>query len=237
MAQKSLIAIVQTVAAELNLPQPTQIVSSQDQNIQKMLALARAVSDDLLAEFDWQNLQTRYSFSTTNGVESYAFPTDIERFIGGTFFDANNRYPMWGPKTPAEWEYLKASSFVGTPFTQFRVYGDKFYISPVPGTSTFTFNFEYISKNYVLDNSSGLTKPDYTVDSDICRFDHRVMVYGIKLKWKESIGQDTGSNLTDYKRALEAAKGTDQPATTINLLGSAGFRPLSTANYTDGSWS
>jgi hypothetical protein len=233
MAQKTLFQIIQTVAAELNLPQPSVVVSSQDQNVLKLLALARAVCDDLLMEFDWQALNTRYSFSTTTGVDNYALPAGIGRFINGTFFDANNKWPMQGPKTPTEWEWIKASSFNGGPFTQFRIYGDKFYVSPVPGATPYTFNFEFVSSYYVKDSSGTTFKPDFTVDSDICVFDHRTVVYGVKLKWRESIAQDTTTALADYNRALEFAKGQDSPAPKLNLLGSVGYRMLSNANIPD----
>lgn len=236
MAQKSLISIITTVAAELNLPQPVTVVSNQDQNIQKLLVLCRAVCDDLLAEYDWQILQTRYSFSTTNGVDSYALPSDIERFISTTFFDANNRYPMQGPKSPVEWEWIKSTSFQGLPYTQFRIYNNKFWIAPVPGVSPFTFNLEYISNNVAKNLGTGVGQSDFTQDSDICLFDHRPVIYGIKLKMRESIGLDTTAALSDYKRALEASKGTDTPSPTLNLLGATGLRQLSTANYPDGSW-
>ena len=236
MAQKTILAILQSVAAELNLPQPTNIVSNQDQNVKKLLALTSAVCDDLLAEFDWQVLHTRYNFSTTPDVEAYDFPADRGRFISGTFFDANNQWPMAGSKTPTQWEWSKASTFNGSPFSEFRVYGDKFYVSPIPDATTKTFNFEYVSNAYVLDGSTGVAKPNFTQDSDICRFDHRVVIYGVKLKFRESISQDTTSALADYNRALEFAKGSDQPAQTLNLLGAAGFQFLSTSNYPDGSW-
>ena len=114
-----------------------------------MLALARAVCDDLLNEFDWQQLQTRYSFTTSAGVDSYALPTDIERFMNGTFFDQTNRWPLRGPKTASEWEWLKAGLTSGAPFQRFRIYNNKFWVTPAPGTSPLTFAFEYISNNYV----------------------------------------------------------------------------------------
>jgi hypothetical protein len=235
MAQKTLITIIQAAMAELNLPRPLIAVSSSDQNVIKMVALLRAVCDDLLVEYDWQCLQTRYSFSTT-GVESYALPTGLDRFISGTFFDANNRWPMKGPRTPTEWEWIKASNFNGGPFTSFRVYGNQFYITPVP-TSTYTFNLEYTTSYYVIDGSSGVSKADFESDSDIAAFDHRVLIYGLKLKWRESIGQDTTTALSDYSRALEFARGSDQPSAKLNLLGSTGYHMLGTSNIPDGSWS
>jgi len=234
--QKSLIQIVQTVASELNLPSPSVVASSQDQNVLKLLAHVRAVCDDLLAEFDWQQLQTRYTFTTANGQEAYPLPADLERFLNGTFFDQTNRWPLQGPKSPTQWEWLQASVLNGGPFSQFRVYANQFYVTPTPGSTPYTFAFEYLSNYVVRDGNSGATKADFTQDSDLCLFDHRPVVYGVKLKWKESIGQDTTSALADYRRALEFAKGSDGPAPRLSLLGETGLRLLSTDNYPDASW-
>jgi hypothetical protein len=64
-----------------------------------------------------------------------------------------------------------------------------------------------------------------------------MVIYGLKLKWRESIGQDTQTALSDYQRALEFAKGADQPSQKINLLGSSGYHMIGTSNIPDGSWS
>lgn len=234
--QKTILKIVQQVAGELNLPQPQVVVSSEDQNVIKMLALARAICDDLLAEHDWQCLQTRQQFTTTDGVNNYAFPTDIERYIDFTMFDSTSRWPLQGSLTPGQWEWLKTGFISSAPFTRFRIWQDRMYLDPTPSSSAHTISIEYISNNYVLDGSTQLPKSDFTQDSDVCRFDHRVMVYGIKLKWLASINQDTTAALVDYNRALEFSKGSDVPSIRLSLTGCGNSRLLSTANYQDGSW-
>jgi hypothetical protein len=237
MAQKTLIQLISQVAGELSLPSPTAVMSSQDQNIVKLLALTRAVCDDLLAEFDWQQLQVRYSFPTAEGVESYPWPADVERFINGTFFDASNQWSIGAPRTPIQWEQLKSGVLIGSPFTDMRVYANKLWLLPVPASSSITINLEYISSSYVRDVSSGLAKADFANDADVCLFDHRLIVYGVKLKWLESVGKDTTIALGDFRRALEASKGSDMPAGKVKFAGSCGeYRMLSTANYPDGSW-
>ncbi len=236
MAQKSILSIIQTAAAELNLPPPTAVVSSYNQNTLKMLALARAVCDDLLHEFDWQQLQKAHQLTTSDGVDSYDMPSDFERFINGTFFDQTNQWPLRGPKTPGEWQWLKAGLNNGAPFERFRVYNNKLWLTPVPGSTPLNLVFEYVSNAYVKDGTTGATKSDFTQDSDVCLFDHRLMVYGVKLKFLSSIGQDTSAALTDFNRAYEFAKGSDTPAPRLSL-GPVDACPLiSTANYPDGSW-
>lgn len=233
MAQKTLIQLVQTIAAELSFPTPQAVVSSQDANVAKLFASVRAVCDDLLVEHDWQALQQRATFTSVANQEAYPWPSDVQRFISGTFFDQNQRWPMRGPLTPTEWESLKASQLGTSVFQPFRVMGNKLLLCPIPQSSGFTGIFEYQSSNYVRDPGSGLTKPDFTQDSDVCLFDHRVVVYGVKLKWQASIGMDTTAALVEYNRALEFAKGNDIPSQRLSLTGGCGPRLLSTSNIPD----
>lgn len=103
-------------------------------------------------------------------------------------------------------------------------------------TAQDTLSLEYISSYFVRDASSGLSKADFTNDADVCLFDHRLMVYGIKLKFLTSISEDTTGAMVDYARALEFAKGHDSPRQKISLLGSARNPLVSTANYVDSNW-
>jgi hypothetical protein len=238
MAQKTLSQIITQVSAEMNLPAPTVVISSQVEEVQKLLAFARAVNDDLLNEHDWQCLQTRYSITTVDGQSEYDFPTDIKRWINGTFYDSTNRWEMFGPQTPRRWEWLISTNMAIGPFERFRIFDDKLQLYPTPGATAYTFNYEYVSNYPVIDGTTGDPKEDYTQDSDLCRFDHRLVVYAIKLKWLNSIGEDTTSALADYRRTLQFCKGQDTPAPQISLLGrESPYRLLSNANIPDGSWS
>lgn len=229
MAQKTLLDIAKSITTELGFPTPTVVVSSTDTNILKLLALIRATCDDLLREHDWQQLQTRYTFNTTSGVDTYAFPTDEERFISSTFFDQNNRWPMQGPLTNTEWEQLKVSSLAASPFERYRVFGGKINLFPTPDTTTYTFIYEYISNAFCTSNG-GVPQSDIQQDSDIILFDHRCVIYGAKLKWLASVNLDTTAALVDYARALEYAKGSNVPSRRLSLSGGGGACLLSSAN-------
>lgn len=234
--QKSISQIITTVCRELTLPAPATIISSNDPNVQQLLAFATAVKDDLINEFDWQALETRYSFTTTAGVDQYPFPLDIKRWVNGTFFDKTNRWEMRGPQTARQWEWLHVWQVAGTPFERFRIQGDKINLFPVPGSTPYTFNCVYVSNHGVIDGSTMLPKEDFTQDSDRFRLDARLMVYGIKLKYLSSKGQPTGDALADYNRALNAAKSGDAPARRLSLLPACPNWMLSTANIPDGNW-
>lgn len=233
MAQKTLLQIAQTISNQIGLPTPQAVVSAPDQNMVKLLALIRATCEDLLQEYDWQVLQKRYSFQTANGIDSYAMPADEERFINGTFYDQTNRWAMQGQLTATEWEQLKVSNLATSPFQRYRVLGNKLYLFPTPGMTAYTFAYEYISNAYCT-SSAGMLQSDLQQDSDIILFDHRMVVYGAKLKWLTSIGMDTITAMSEYARAVELAKGSDVPGRRLNIMGCGTALPfLSTANIPD----
>ncbi len=236
MAQKTIIQICQQVAGELNLPAPQAVLSSQDQNVQKLLNLARAVGDDLVAEYDWQALQTPYQVSTVAGTDNYAFPTDIARFTAFTIWDNSTRWALRGSLTPGQWNTLRHGLIASAPpYSRYRIMANRIYLDPVP-SAVHNLTLEYISSYFVRDASTGLPKADFTNDADVCMFDHRIMVYGMKLKFLTSIGQDTTAALSDYGRALEFAKGHDAPRQKLSLIGNQGSGLINTSNYPDGFW-
>jgi len=236
MTQKSLLQIVQTAAREISVPIPQNVLSNTNGNVQKLYSYVVAICDELLADFDWQMLQKRYTLTTTNGVDNYAFPTDFDRAISGTVFDQNNRWAMNGSLTPIQWEWSKVSQLSTSPFERYRVFQDKFWLFPVPGATPFTLVYEYISNAYVVDGSSGLQKGLFEADSDICMFDFRTVVYGVIWKYKASVGQDTTDAVSNFNRSYELAKGSDMPTQRLFMGNTRGYKFLGTDNYPDGNW-
>lgn len=231
--QKTLLSITQTICAEVNAPSPSTVISSSDQNVLQILAFIRAVCDDLTYEFDWNFLQQRYTFNTVANQEAYDWPSDYVRAINGTFFDASNRWPLKIVTAP-QWEMLNIWNLTASPFERLRVFNGKLNFFPVPA-STYTFVFDYVSANHVIDANSGASKADFTSDADICMFDARLVVYGTKLKFFSAKGLDTTSVLTDYQRLLTALKGQDAPAPRLSLV-PMGVRLIGNDNIPDGSW-
>lgn len=233
MAQKTLLAIVQTICAEMTAPQPSLVLTSQDANVLKILALVRAACDDLTYEHDWNFLQQRYQFNTVANQETYSWPTDYVRSINGTFFDATNRWPLQ-IVTPTQWEILNIWNVTASPFERLRVFNGVMNFFPIPA-AIYTFVFDYISGYHVIDASSGNPKADFTSDADICMYDYRLIVYLVKYKYFASIQNDTTAVLADYQRTLEFAKGQDMPAQRLSFL-PQNIRLLGTDNIADASW-
>jgi hypothetical protein len=232
--QKTLIQIAQQIAGEFTLPTPQAVVSSQDVNTLQILAFVRATCDDLLQERDWQFLIKRNPFTTVGGQQTYPFPTDIKRFISTSFYDVNNRWQMSGPLTATEWEQLVVSNLATSPFQRYRVFGGTIQLWPVPTSNAFTFVYEYVSNSYVLASGTTNQVQDFTQDSDVCMFDHRLVIYGAKLKFLASKGLDTTAALVDYTRALNAEKAGDTPDRVLSITrGGMGVALLSGLNVPD----
>lgn len=236
MAQKSLLKIIQTACAELALPQPNAALGSSEKSVLKLVAFVRATCDVLLSEYDWQELTTQYELATKPGRASYPFPADSDRFVSGTIFDSGSRWELTGALTSRQWARLRTNNAITQPYTQYKIEGNQIHLIPTPENSS-TITYEYISSNYVIDPATGQTKSDFEIDSDVCLFDYRTVVFGVKYRWLASIGQDTTAALIDYKRAYEMAKGHNRVAMNLDLRGHTGsLHLIDNNNYTDGGW-
>jgi hypothetical protein len=234
MSQKTLLQTIQIVTAELSkLATPTTVLSSADPNIQKMLALTNAVLDDLSNEYDWEFLQKRFTFNTVPNQQVYPFPSDYERAINGTFFDASNRWEI-RIVSPAQWEILNIWNLTPSPFEKMRVFGGEMNFFPIP-IAEFNFVFDYISNNNVINGNTGEDQSGFQNDSDIIMFDSRLVINALKLKYLESIGEDTTTAMANYWRTLELKKGQDKPAQKLSLRPQSP-RLISTANVPDSNF-
>jgi hypothetical protein len=86
---------------------------------------------------------------------------------------------------------------------------------PVP-SSVQTISFNYYSKSFVQD-IDGNPKDDFTLDSDICRFDGDMVARGIKYKFVAQKGLPYAELKADYLSAVDAIQGFDKPKPMIDL--------------------
>lgn len=207
----------------LNLSKPQVVFSSTDDSIVKLTAMMHEAIGDLLAEYDWQFLRREHTITTTSGVDEYPFPTDIDRFISGTFFDRTNRWEIPGSLTAPVWQNVKAWH-AGFPFSRFTIANDRIKFYPTPANAL-SFACEYVS-NRVVNTSGGEPLTEATSDSDIILFDHRLVIALLKLKWLTFLGLDTSAAADDYNDILSAIKSQETPKEIINAAGSCNNYPF-----------
>lgn len=232
---RTVLSLIQTAATELGLVKPAVVVSSSDTGTQQLLSLLTMVGESLINDFEFQDITKEYTFTTIAGTDLYSLPSDFGNIINQTAWDRTTRLPLFGPKSSQEWQYIKGSlSSAGTFRTRFRIIGNQIKLHPVPSSANQIY-FEYVSTAWVKD-ATGTLKTSITADSDTLVFDDRLMIAGIKLKYREAQGLDTTSVARDWEYQYRQVLDNNKGAPTLNLAPRQNTGLLSTANIPDGSW-
>jgi hypothetical protein len=204
--RRTVLQLLNAVQGELALTQSGSVLATDMQTVQ-ILALMNALGEDLSRLPLWAETQETWVITTTT-AEQYELPSDWLVPLNGTSWDRTGRWPLLGPKTPTEWQYLKSGFGVAAPQYRFRFFGGYFNLFPAP-VADLEIVHEYLSANWVLGLSgSGLAdtgKRRITLDTDYILLDERMMIEGTKLRFLEEKGLDTNRAQEKFERMLEAA--------------------------------
>ena len=96
----SLLTICQNVADFTGFERETTIIGNTSPTARQLLALAQREGKQLMRSHTWPILLKEHTFSTANGTQSYALPTDFDRFVGDTAFNRTDLDKFTGPLTP-----------------------------------------------------------------------------------------------------------------------------------------
>jgi hypothetical protein len=225
--------IVRRVLGSLGLPQPADVVEATDATSRQMLALLVECGQDLVADFDWQVLDKTHEFTTTAATE-YDLPEDWERYVDDAGWNNTGRMPLLGPLSAQQWRMLEARQLGGTTLRlQYVIENNKIvlYFAPSPAQ---TLAISYISRGWVEDAADPAIRRDYVAnDADKVLFRPRLMVSFLKYKWREAKGFDASAAYMEYQNALDAAKYSDKPKSSLQISGRQGFPYLGYVNMPD----
>ena len=135
----SLLTIIQTAAPRFGIAVPNSAAGSSDQNIQQMVAFANEEGQELAAAHPWQALRYETHFTTLAAEDQGAVSTictavnpqaPFQSIVNETIWNRSQRRPIFGPKSPAEWQQLKAQ-FVQGPWYQYVIRGGHILFTPV----------------------------------------------------------------------------------------------------------
>lgn len=191
---------------------------STDPNILQLLALLKSLGQDLVRDHPWQALETTHTFATVSGTAAYDPPAGFGRMRNQTEWDRTGQTPLLGPVSGVGWQLLKAQTSTGTVEFLMRVFNDQLNLHPTP-TSIKTIAFEYISRYWVRATaSSAPDKEAPTVASDVIHLDRRMVVAGLKWKWKREKGFDSAAADQDFRDAYGRAQSMDGSAPTLDTV-------------------
>lgn len=229
--------ILKQLSGELGLTVQTSVVSAANPQGSQLLAALNSAGNELLTYYPWAQFSKEFTFSTLEGQDTYALPSDWRYFRDQTAWDRTNHWPLSGPKSPQEWAYLKGGISAGFPRIRWRVIGDNILIFPTPAAPNpaFSLSMEYISRNWI-DKGGGAYGDMVTADGDRCMFDPWLLIKYTRLKFYQLKGMETKAAEGEFLRIFDALTGKDVGAEVLSL--SPRIDPLFIGMHSipDGSW-
>lgn len=231
----SLLTLIQRSADLLSIPRPAAVISSADQQVRQLYALAYEEARDLASAHNWQALTRQQTFTTTAAAaQTAAIPSDLDRFIPGSFFNRDTRRPVLGPITPQLWQGIQANPQLNRVFLAFREREGSFLITPTPPAGQ-TIAYEYVSTNWARNAALTTSSAEWTADTDATYLDEWLITLGIRWRWKKSKGMPYGEDYDTYEKQRDQSRARDGSAPSISLTGreyQLGILP----NLPEGDW-
>lgn len=226
----TLLQVVQEFCLRTGLTKPQIVMTSQDDQLLQIAGLANEVCSDIVRRPSWQVLQFESVFTSVEGTDQGAIadlaPNAFLKVINETIFDRTRRLPVFGPRSPQNWQGLKALPMSG-PFYQYRIQGNHLHILPAMPAGH-TMAFEYVSQGIVMDAKNIATpyKKYFENDADTFVLDENLLLLGLRWRWKEEKGLPYMESFRLYESALAEASGADGTKPTLNMGdGPSTFQP------------
>ena len=249
MTPQSVLWVVQQAMVEMGLPKPAQVVTSADGTVQQMLALLNRAGSDMVIGYPWEQLTKEYLFNTGNcavvtqgsvSIMVQPLPSDWSYFLDQTQWDRTNHWPLLGPKTAQEWQWLKGGLLSSGPRIRYRVVGGNLELFPgafPPAQPYSDIAMEYVANTWLESATVANTFYDTVQsDTDLVLFDQWVITAYLKLKYWEAKGLDTSAYSKDFLQTWEARIGKNKGAPVLTLAPRARSMLIGINNIPDGSW-
>ena len=222
-------SIINRAAIEIGLTPATDPYASGDASFIQLRNLLNTAGEELATAYNWEFLNRSHQITTVDtDTGNYPLPEDFLFMIPQSGWERNNRVPLFGPLSPQDWTYLEGRKLASnTIYASFRLRDGQFSIFPQPPPNNLDINFEYQSKNWVLDTSE--VTPEYKDEavqaSDVVLFDKVLTARYLKVKYLEAKGLDSSKAVDDFTQMMAFITNLDKSAEIINAGGRGGGFP------------
>ena len=145
--------------------------------------------------------------------------------LNQTGWERSENVPLTGPLSGQAWQYLLGRDLVSTTiYASFRIKQGEFSIFPQPPPNGLDIHFEYQSRNWVSDSTTGFAtnKDRVTVGADIPMFDRTLLSRYLKVKFLEAKGFDSSKAQADLNQIFQLTNSQDKGAGVLSAGG--GYR-------------
>lgn len=142
---------------------------------------------------------------------------DFNFVVNETFWDRTTRRPVFGPKTPAEWQQLQAQQMQG-PWWQFTLRGNQIIFLPPPPPGDLCF-FEWITKFWCTNSGGNQGQTAMVADTDVSKLDEDLHVLGGIWRFKQANRFAYQKDEDKYERMFADLTSRDGIKARLNLAG------------------
>ena len=195
---------------------PTFIVGNSDDIATQLHALARKVGDELIRDYDWQELARTATVTTVDAVSLYDLEDDYDRIASDTMWDATQHRRMLGNTTKRQWAAITNYRIHTQLRYRWRLYRNQIQIEPA-ANGVFLFDYEYLSKAYCT-SSGGMDRTDgWADDTDIPVLPADLFIHGILYYFQKSNNLPYGDAEAEYDAVIQSRQGKNTPSAAVDM--------------------
>lgn len=212
-------SILNRVAAEVGLATVGDPYSSQDPNFIQMTYLLNIAGEELSQLYPWEFLAREHQIQTLDTDSGdYPLPDDFLYMLNQTGWERSENVPLFGPLSAQDWQYLLGRDLVNqTIYASFRIQEGLFTIFPQPPPNGLDIHFEYQSKNWVIDSTTGTATADSVkTGADTPLFDRTLISRALKVKYLEAKGFDSNKAQDDFNQMYQMLTSHDKGADVLS---------------------
>jgi hypothetical protein len=238
----SLLQMMQDVCNEVGIPAPSAVVTSTDQQVRQLLALAnREGREQASAPGGWPQLRGEQTITMVNGQAAYDFPTDFDSYMPDTIWNRDQRWIVQGPLSAQEWQTLKSGFINVFPYQRYRIMDGQIYFDPTPSSATAgqTVTIEYQSKAW-CQSALGVAQTQWLADTDTFKLPADIMVLGVKWRFLAAKRMDYSEEKEAWVKAVDRELARSYGGRTLPMnisnAGQGNFLGDGYSQITDGNW-
>lgn len=180
---------------------PGTIIGNNDDVAKQIFQAIKTSITDLARNYQWQELQKEYTFSSVVNQAGYNLPSDFDRMIDNTFWNASQNWAMIGGLTPESWRVLKNSLLTQAETVEyFRIRGNQIIIHRTPSVVE-NYVYEYITKN-IVKSASNVAQSEFLADTDNTVIDEYLIRLDTTWRWLKNNGRSYAEEKNMAEKAI-----------------------------------